>query len=146
MQLILATDYAVRSVLYLAAVGRTATAGEISEQMNVPKQYLVTMARNLREAGIINAESGVKGGYSLGRPPEDISLFDIMKLTENTTRINRCLEEDKYCSCCAAQSCPTRGVFSELQGMIDSFFAGITLADLKAKTDVGKLCSLKNQV
>lgn len=133
MQFISATDYAVRSVLYLVEVDRMATASEISERMKVPKQYFITLSRELREAGIITAETGVKGGYRLGRPPERITLLDIMNITENSTMINQCLEKRGYCNCCIPEDCPVYNIYAEFQCIIEEFFGGVTFADIIEK-------------
>lgn len=133
MQLIMATDYAIRALLYLAVVERMATAAEVAEEMKVPRQYLVTMSRKLKDADLIGAEPGVSGGYYLLRPPEEISLLDIIRVTEGTTKLNRCLEHDEYCSRLATESCPVREVYEELQSTVESLLGGVTLADLKRR-------------
>lgn len=133
MQLISATDYAVRSILYLVAVDRMATAAEISEKMKVPKQYFITLSRKLREAGILTAEAGVKGGYRLVRPPEEITLLDIMRITESSTMINQCLEKNGSCNCCSPADCPVSHIYMEFQSIMEDFFGGVTFADIIKK-------------
>lgn len=138
MQLILATDYAIRSILYLALVGRMATASEVSEKMKIPKQYLVTTSRKLKEAGLIAAAPGVRGGYFLARPPEEITLLDVIQVTEGTIRINRCLEHDKFCSRFATEDCAVRQVYEDLQLSVEDMLSNVTMADLKHRMEKGK--------
>lgn len=133
MQLNITTDYAVRSVLYLATIGRMAAAPEISERMHIPRQYLTTMARRLKDAGLIRAQGGKCGGYMLARPPEAITLLDVIRATEGTMNLNRCLEHDKYCSRFATEDCPVREVYTDLQEMVENYLGGVTMADLKNK-------------
>lgn len=131
MQLITATDYAIRSILYLALVERMATASEVAEKMQIPKQYLVTTSRKLKEAGLIAAAPGVSGGYFLARPPEQITLLDIIEVTEGTIRLNRCLEHDQYCSRFATEHCPVRQVYEGLQSTVEGLLGSVTIAELK---------------
>ena len=135
MQLILATDYAIRALLYLAQVGRMAPVSEVSEKMKIPKQYLVTMSRRLKNAGLIDTERGQTGGYFLARAPEDISLLDIIQVTEGTIKLNRCLEHDRYCSRYATETCPVREVYEQLQASVEELLGGTTLADLKQRLE-----------
>ena len=98
MQLKVSTDYAIRIVLHLAVKGGAATSSEISGQMGVPQSVIATLAKPLQKAGILTTQRGTGGGFALGRAPEQISLHEIVNLVEGTTRINRCLEPDGYCS------------------------------------------------
>lgn len=139
MQLILATDYAIRALLYLAQVERMAPVSEVSEKMKIPKQYLVTMSRRLKSAGLIDTERGQTGGYYLARAPEEISLLDIIRVTEGTIKLNRCLEHDKYCSRYDTENCPVREVYEKLQFSVEDLLGKTTLADLKRKLEDKKI-------
>ena len=139
MQLILATDYAIRALLYLALVDRMAPVSEVSEKMKIPKQYLVTMSRRLKNAGLIGTDRGQAGGYYLGRTPEEISLLDIIRVTEGTIKLNRCLEHDKYCSRYATENCPVREVYEQLQNSVEELLGNTTLAHLKRKLEDKKI-------
>ena len=133
MQIIMATDYAIRSLLYLAHIDRMAPASEVSEKVGVPKQYLVTMSRKLREAGMLDSEPGVSGGYYLARPAEDISVLDIVRVTEGTANLNRCASNAKNCGGFFSECCPVREVYENLQDTVEQLLGGVTLADLKSR-------------
>lgn len=129
MQLTTTTDYAIRAVLFLAMKG-VANATELNEAMGIPHGYISSLARKLRDAGIIKSERGVCGGYSLNKPPEEISLLDIVELMEGTTKINRCLEADHYCSRNAADTCPVRKFYSDIQVDLEAKLRSKTIKDL----------------
>ena len=65
MQLKTTTEYAVRMMIYLARTQRMTAAAEIAKQAEIPQNYLVTITRYMRNAGLITASSGSKGGYRL---------------------------------------------------------------------------------
>ena len=48
----------------------------------VPANYLVQILSELRNGGLITSRRGKQGGYALARPPQDITLYDIVKLIE----------------------------------------------------------------
>ena len=98
MQLKNSTDYAIRIVCYLAAQERMVSTSELSRKLNVSANYVPKIAKKLKDAKIVNACEGINGGYMLAKQPENISLMDIISCVEETMAINRCLEEDRFCS------------------------------------------------
>ena len=83
MKLKASVDYGVRAVIYLAVKGETCSSREISEEMSVPRDYLIQLALRLRNAGIIKARPGKNGGYVLAKAPEEITIGSIS--THSTT-------------------------------------------------------------
>ena len=67
MQLKITTDYAVRIVYYLALRKETVTAAQLSEALKIPESYIPKITKKLKEANIITACEGIKGGYSLAK-------------------------------------------------------------------------------
>lgn len=124
MQLKVSTDYAIRIVLHLAVKGGAATSSEISGQMGIP------LAKPLQKAGILTTQRGTGGGFALGRRPEDISLHEIVNLMEGTTRINRCLDPDGYCSRNGVGTCPVHKFYTHIQSYLDEAFQDKTIASL----------------
>lgn len=78
-------DYACRVLAQLARhheEGRLAHIEELAELEAVPANYLVQILSELRNGGLIASRRGKQGGYLLSRPPEKITLYDIVKLIE----------------------------------------------------------------
>ena len=98
MQLKNSTDYAIRIVCYLAAQERMVSTSELSRKLNVSTNYVPAIAKKLKDAKIVTACEGTNGGYMLAKQPENISLMKIISCVEETMAINRCLEEDRFCS------------------------------------------------
>lgn len=118
MQINVTTDYAIRAVLYLAIRNSITTSNEILVAMGIPKSYILKITNKLQEAGIVERIVGARGGFSLSKSPEQISLYEIIKIMEPTIKINRCLEEDEHCSRFATENCPVRKFYSNLQNEI----------------------------
>ena len=130
MQLNISTDYAIRIVYYLALKGDTATSSEISGQMGIPQSVIATLATPLQKAGLLSTQRGSGGGFTLCRKPEDISLHEIVNLMEGTTRINRCLEPDGFCSRNGTASCSAHRFFLREQEKLERSFREMTIAKL----------------
>lgn len=130
MQLNLSTDYAIRIVLYLATMNRIVPSLELSTQMGIPQSFVFKINKKLKFAGIIKAHSGSQGGVSLALPADSITLYHIINVMESTTKINRCLEDDEYCSRFATSYCPVRKFYCKLQNDIEVSLENITIANL----------------
>lgn len=83
MQLKASTDYGIRAVLYMAAYGDTCSSKDIAESMSIPRDYLIQLAQQLRNAGIIAARPGKHGGYRLAKDPSKISVLDVMRALDD---------------------------------------------------------------
>ena len=130
MQLTRTTDYAIRIIMYLSKPRRVTSAGEIAGQIGIAKKSLLATANKLRSARLIAGHMGVSGGYSLMRRPEDISLLDIMEVTEGSIKINHCLEHGKINSCFLSEYCPVHEFYCDLQKKLEESFASVTIRQL----------------
>ncbi len=130
MQLKLSTDYAVRIVLYLAIRKRTVLLDELAENLKIDQRYVIKFSKKLQEAGIVCIDNNMRYRFSLAKSPKKISMFDIINIMESSTKINLCLEEDKYCSRFSIDNCPVRTFYYNLQTDIENVLKSKTIYDL----------------
>lgn len=133
MQLNVTTDYAIRIVLYLASTERITTSAEIADEMHIPGNYVPNIVKKLRDKGLVHATFGPRGGYRLAKDAKDISLLDILQIMEGTIRINRCLEDDEYCSRYAVKTCAVHNVYAQCQSSVESILGSKSVADILAE-------------
>ena len=119
MQFNITTDYAIRSVVYLASHPGVCNCPDISESMVIPISYLRKILHKLKEAGLVRNFLGSNGGFALAKPAEEITLLEIIRIMEDTVFINRCLEYDHYCSREAVAACPINRVYCKLQAQLE---------------------------
>ncbi len=129
MQLNISTDYAIRTVLFLALHPGIASAADIAEAMSVPLNTCKKNLQLLKNAGLISSHSGINGGYFLGKNPSDIHISDILNAVGEKYELNRCLEEDRFCNRGATDSCTVRAVYSKAQAALNEAF-NTTIAQL----------------
>ncbi|UTY38558.1 Rrf2 family transcriptional regulator [Allocoprobacillus halotolerans] len=130
MQLNMTTDYAIRIVLYLSRSEGKLTSKELSENLCIPQHYILKVTKKLENGKLINAYNGKNGGFSIAKDKAQISLLDIIKLTEPTIKINRCLELDKYCNRCATEYCSVRKTYCFLQKNMEERLSSITIEEI----------------
>jgi len=126
-------EYGVICALHLArrASDGPITGREIAEQERLPPDYVEQILLRLRRAALVRSTRGAHGGYSLARPPEDISIRDVIAASESTTFDLHCVShpvEEERCS--SAHTCSIRPVWVLLQRRIDDVLDGIRLSDL----------------
>jgi Rrf2 family protein len=76
-------DYAVRAAAELAAAGEEPVKGEkLAEAQDIPLQFLEHILLELKHARLVRARRGARGGYWLARPPEEITLANVIRAVE----------------------------------------------------------------
>lgn len=78
------SPYALRALTELARSGGSGPVpiGEIARRRDIPVQFLEGLFATLRRAGILQSQRGVKGGYSFARPPDQITVLEVVELLE----------------------------------------------------------------
>jgi Rrf2 family protein len=123
-------DYAVRAVLDLAhsyGHGRR-KAREIAERMHIPQNYLSIILSEFVRAGLLVATAGKEGGYELARPPEEVSLLEVVELAEGPVSLDRCLLRGIPCG--RSGYCAAHEAWGSAQAALAARLAKTTFRDL----------------
>ena len=94
MQFSIGVEYAFHSLFYMVDFPEHKTIGikQIAELNKITETYLSKVFTKLRKAGIVRSTPGVKGGYELARPAEDISFWEIIEAVEGSSFFFQCAE------------------------------------------------------
>ena len=132
MRLTRQTNYAVRILMYCAANdGRLSRIPEIAAAYGVSELFLFKILQPLVEHGLVETVRGRNGGVRLAKPAAAISLFDVVRVTEDNFAMAECFENDEA-ECPLVDSC---GLNEALRKALAAFFdvlAGYSIADLVA--------------
>ncbi len=132
MQITRQADYAVRAVLYLARNGdqRTATS-MIAEKQRIPPSFLAKIVSQLSIAGLLHTSRGARGGVSLARAPQEITLLEVIEAIDGPIQLNECVGDAGACS--FDDDCPLRPVWCDAQEQLVNKLKGTNFADMIAK-------------
>ncbi len=131
MQLSRAVEYGVRAMQYLASRESMCHVDEISEKMGIPQSFLRKILQRLVTARLVRSHRGFAGGFSLSRPPDDISLLEIMESVDGQLFFNPCLKPEAAGSACMLDhNCSLQRAISTAQGAFKQVLAGWTLRAL----------------
>jgi Rrf2 family transcriptional regulator, cysteine metabolism repressor len=125
--------YGMRAVLRIAdAYGHAPVSiNSISETEEISGKYLEQVVSPLRRAGLVTSHKGVKGGYSLSRPPAEISLLDVINALDAHPELVECVRRPEICD--RAPDCVAHQIWCMLDTRLQEFWRNISLADLLAE-------------
>ncbi|MCG3175675.1 MAG: HTH-type transcriptional regulator IscR [Candidatus Omnitrophica bacterium] len=132
------TEYAILCMVYLAKHPKAecVTIKELAKSERYPAAYLEKILQTLRQAGLVVSHHGNQGGYELARPSSEITLRDIIQAVEGETFEIFCqpeVREDIVCTHFCL--CGVKPVWRTTKGLLDRFFAGITL-DMLTRNEI----------
>ena len=127
--------YSIRALLYLA---RNRGAGksivrEIAQKEGIPQKFLEAILLELRNEGILQSKPGKGGGYTLGRPPDTISLGRLIRMVDGPLAPVPCVSQTAYAPCkdCPDEkTCVIRLVMKEIRDTHAKILDEITFATL----------------
>ena len=126
-------DYAVRAMVALAAdgAGKEPVKGDrIAEAQEIPLRFLENILGELRHAGLVQSRRGIDGGYWLAKPPDDVTLAEIIRAVEGPLASVRGEPPNELSFTGAAT--PLRDVWIALRANIRDILESVTLADIVA--------------
>jgi Rrf2 family protein len=101
---------------------------DIAKEEEISEKYLSQIVIPLRRASLISASRGVHGGYTLARPPREITAREVVEVLEGDLDLIECAREQDACS--RALSCASRGLWEGLSRKINEYLNSVNLADL----------------
>jgi Rrf2 family nitric oxide-sensitive transcriptional repressor len=129
MQLTQFSDFSLRVALYLGAhPNRTVSLVEISRAYGISQHHLVKVTQRLVEHGIVSSVRGRNGGLRLGRRPAEISVGQLLRLTEPHFNLVECFDRERN-TCPIDRACGLKNALFEAQRAFLQVLDGYTLAD-----------------
>jgi Rrf2 family protein len=124
-------DYAVRAAVELAASADGPTKGDaIAQSQGIPLKFLENILGDLRQAGLVRSQRGSDGGYWLNRPPEEITVADVIRAVEGPLAAVRGRRPEDVAYAGAAE--PLIQVWIAVRANLRAVVEQVTLADVAA--------------
>jgi Rrf2 family nitric oxide-sensitive transcriptional repressor len=129
------TDMAIHGLWCLAMhEGKgTILVSEIAEMQNVSASYLEKIFQLLVKAGFVESIRGKNGGFLLAKKPQEISLSDVLKVTELDEPMFECLGDKRECR--VVSDCRIKQLMNAVSMDLLEKFSHITLADLITRAE-----------
>ena len=104
------------------------TLKDIAARQEISEKYLSNLILVLKNAGFVHSVRGSQGGYTLARPPRDITLKEILLVLEGSMCLVECSEKPLLCQ--RSEECLMRDVWSEVTGKMLDALESFTLEGL----------------
>jgi Rrf2 family protein len=105
---------------------------EVARRESISEKYLGQIIIPLKSAGLVLSQRGSRGGYALARPPEEITVRDVIEAIEGKIAAVLCVQDPEACA--RATSCVATRVWKKLSEDIERSLSSFTLATLARQT------------
>ncbi len=103
---------------------------DIAQAQGMSIDYLEQVVPALRDAGLLNSTRGAKGGYELTRPPDQITVGEVLRALSGEILPVRCVEDDCTELCHRTSECGARTVWQTIHDQLLDTLDSMRLADL----------------
>ena len=130
MQITRQADYALRAMIFLARMDSNtrAATSQIAEEQLIPPSFLAKIISQLSIAGLIHTSRGARGGVTLARPAEEITLLEVIEAIDGPIALNQCTLSKNGCP--FQENCPIHPVWCDAQSELVQRLSKTTFASL----------------
>lgn len=128
MQLTMQTDYALRTLMYLASRDERATVSEVAALFDISSHHVAKVVNQLSRLGYIRSVRGLGGGIELALPLEEIRLGEVIERFEGNLHLLECVGTENVCV--IQPFCKLKGVLAEAERIQRDYLNSVTLADV----------------
>ena len=127
-----ASEYAIRGLSEMAIKAREGPM-LLDELVNgahppLPRDYLAKVFQKLVHGGVLRSVKGRGGGFTLARPPHQISVMDIVEAVDGPQRFDGCVVGLEQCN--DSMPCPQHDLYKPIRQRLKDYLMTTTLADL----------------
>ena len=128
MKLTIQTDYALRTLMFLATRNERANVADVAKLFGISINHVAKVVNLLVRSGYVDSTRGVGGGIELAVNPAEISVGKVIATTEADTHLLSCVGSDD--SCVIHSFCKLKEVIAEAERVQQAYLNGVTLADV----------------
>lgn len=91
-------EYALHSLLIISAQGEPVSVRDLARFQELPEPYLAKLFTRLEKGDVVHAAEGVRGGFVLARPPDQITVKQVLDAVEPDRILFECAEIRRHCA------------------------------------------------
>lgn len=118
---------ALTDIAMYAANGTSVSAPDIAEREGISQKYLEQILTHLKQAGLIRAQKGLRGGYTLSRPADRISIADVLNALDKSILDPQNTSGDRNER--SLRNAVNAGLWEKMNGFLNGFATNKTLAE-----------------
>jgi FeS assembly SUF system regulator len=123
-------DYGIVMLTYFASHSEsTFNARDVAKEVRLPQPVVSKVLKLLARHGLLASQRGINGGYGLAKPPQDISVAEIIRALEGPIAVTECTDSI-HGDCGLQVGCPVRTNWHLINRAIHDALEKITLAEM----------------
>ena len=125
-------QYALRAIFELAKHSGKGPIkiSEIAEVQAIPLRFLEVILSQLKGSGLVDSKRGFYGGYYLTRPPDKISVGDVLRYMDKALKTEHCVACVSKTNCPFSGNCAFASMWNQVNEAIFNVYDGTTIQDL----------------
>lgn len=128
MQLTTQTDYALRTLMFLATRTGRSNVADVAGLFGISVHHVAKVVNQLSRFGYLRSVRGVGGGIELARDPREIRVGEVIRCFEGDLHLLSCIGTPNVCS--IQSFCKLKGVLAEAERIQVDYLNSVTLADV----------------
>ncbi|MFH1374994.1 MAG: Rrf2 family transcriptional regulator [bacterium] len=130
MQFTKAEEYGLQGVMYLAEKDHQSVTplSEIARANDIPEKFLAKIFQSLTRAGIVRSHRGIRGGFTMGKNPEGVTVKELLEAIQGPYHLMKCIPDISQCG--KYPFCALRELLIIAEQRLVSTFEEYTIADL----------------
>jgi Rrf2 family protein len=123
-------EYAIQGVLYLALKpdGAMTSIKELTARLGIPYHFLGKILQRLANRGLLNSQKGPSGGFALGKPAKNITLFDVVDAIDGSDFTKKCVLGFPECS--GKNPCAVHPIWGGVRDQIYQMLVSKNIAEM----------------
>ena len=136
-------DYALMAMKHLAEHSNegSRSAKDVSEAYGIPPEALAKILQKLAKAGLLHSQHGINGGYTLARPAQTISAFEVIQAIDGPLFITSCFTTLGECD--QSERCNIREPLRKVNESIEAVLKRIKISHMREEADEVNASSAK---
>ncbi|MBI1309939.1 Rrf2 family transcriptional regulator [bacterium] len=128
MRLALQTDYALRTLMFLATRGERCRIDDVAELFGISRAHVAKVVNQLARFGYLRSIRGIGGGIELSRSAEQISIGEVVVAFEGQMHLLDCVGMGDVCA--VEKFCKLKNVLAQAERVQLEYLNSVTLADV----------------
>jgi len=128
MRLALHTDYALRTLIYLAGRPKRASVADVAGFYGISRDHVAKVVQSLARQGYVRSIRGAGGGIELARRPEDVRIGQVIEDFEGNLHLLECVGVENVCV--IQPGCKLRLVLAEAERRQVDYLNSVRLSDI----------------
>jgi len=119
------------SLAHEAHSGEPQRLPELAQRNGIPLRFLEQIMIRLKAAGLVESRRGRRGGYLVGRDPDQVTMGEVLRVMDGPIVLRQCMNGHKAETCPNKNSdCVFREIYSEVKDKVQNVVNSVTLREL----------------